>query len=72
VRDTRKAVILAKAGIQYAAPLGFIAGVPGILDHPLEPVIGRTAPSRWRKPTDEKNKKAGAIISHRLLLLRIP
>jgi hypothetical protein len=29
-----------KPGIQYAANLRSITGVSGILDHPLEPVIG--------------------------------
>jgi hypothetical protein len=35
--------------IQYAAASRFIIGVSGILDHPVEPVIGRPfVPTRWR------------------------
>jgi hypothetical protein len=42
----------AKEGIQYAAASRFIASVSGILDHPLEPVIGqRFALTRWRMMT---------------------
>src|SRR5216684_5446065 len=38
----------AKASIQYAAASRFDRKHSGILDHPLEPVIGRRdAPTRW-------------------------
>src|SRR5258708_24961081 len=38
--------------IQYAAALRPNHGRSGILDHPLEPVIGRRdAPTRWRVTT---------------------
>jgi hypothetical protein len=41
-----------KRGIQYAAASPDLAGVSGILDHPLEPVTGRRdAPTRWRVTT---------------------
>jgi hypothetical protein len=47
-----KAVIPAKAGIQYAAASRFITSVSEILDHPLEPVIGqRLALTRSRMMT---------------------
>jgi hypothetical protein len=40
--------------IQYAAASRFHSKVSGILDHPLEPVIGRrVAPTRWRMMTME-------------------
>jgi hypothetical protein len=38
--------------IQYAAASRSITIASGILDHPLEPVIGRrAAPTRWRVMT---------------------
>jgi hypothetical protein len=43
-------VILRESGVSSTPRLlDSIAGVSGILDHPLEPVIGRrVAPTRWR------------------------
>jgi hypothetical protein len=39
-------------GIQYAVPPAIEPILHGILDHPLEPVIGRrAAPTRWRMMT---------------------
>jgi len=38
-----------KRGIQYAAAPQLITAVSGILDHPLEPALGRrSAPTRGR------------------------
>ena len=48
----RSVVMPAKAGIQYAAASRLIIGVSGILDHPLELVIGRAVGAiRWRMMT---------------------
>jgi hypothetical protein len=44
----------AKAGIQYAAAPRFYHDCSGILDHPLEPVIGLAeSETRWRVMTAE-------------------
>src|SRR6202048_1546684 len=45
-----------KRGIQSAAALRFYRKCSGILDHPLELVIGRrVAPTRWRVMTAKRN-----------------
>ena len=50
--DQPKLVIPAHAGNQYTAAYRSIATASGILDHPLEPVIGqRFALTRWRMMT---------------------
>ena len=50
--DQPKLVIPAHAGNQYTAAYRSITTASGILDHPLEPVIGqRFALTRWRMMT---------------------
>ena len=54
VRGQSILVMPAKAGIQYANEAAVDYGRFGILDHPLEPVIGRAkGETRWRMMTVE-------------------